>query len=176
MSTTPENAPKPRPAISLPFLVFAAILLVGGYFGGFELMKRNFYNEEESKKKSDVLTMPKDVNLSVRPNLAGGAPPSDSGPKDGERSRQRPGQGDSEEEKDETTSEEPKTTEEPRTAEEPKATEEPKASESGEAAPAGDTPKDGGAAVPADQPAPPPVENPGTPTEGSGEKSGGGNS
>ena len=170
MSTTPENAPKPRPAISLPFLVFAAILLVGGYFGGFELMKRNFYNEEETKKKSDVLTMPENVNLSVRPNLAGGAPPSDSGTKGGGRSGQRPGQGDSEEKKDESTSEEPNT------AEEPKATEEPKAPESGEAAPAGDAPKDGGADAPADQPAPPPVENPGSPSEGSGEKSGGGNS
>ena len=56
MSTTPEDAPKPRPVISIPFLIFAAVLLVGGIFGGPLLMKAYFYREEVSKKNAEKLT------------------------------------------------------------------------------------------------------------------------
>ncbi len=172
MSATPNPEPKNRPVVSLPFMIFALVLLVGGYFGGYELMKQNFYAEEEVKKKSaGALVMPEGAeNIKDRPNLAGGAPPADGGgPKGGDRPSRRPG-GDAEETKDaeEPKAEEPKS-EEPK-AEEPK-TEEPAPAEA-PAAPA-DAPKDGG--TPAEQPAPPPVENPQAPADGGGEKPGGGN-
>jgi hypothetical protein len=179
MSATPNPEPKSRPIVSLPFLIFALVLLVGGYFGGYELMKQNFYAEEEGKKKSaGALVMPEGAeNIKERPNLAGGAPPADGGgPKGGDRPSRRPG-GDAEESKDESEKKEEPKAEEPK-AEEPKA-EEPKAEEPAPAVPAetpaapAEAPKDGGA--PAEQPAPPPVENPQAPAEGGGEKPGGGN-
>ena len=64
----PEPSAKKRSLVSIPFLLFAVALLIGGYFGGPWLMTQVFFLQEQSKvaQGNASFDVPKD-----RPTLAG---------------------------------------------------------------------------------------------------------
>ncbi len=64
----PEPSAKKRSLVSIPFLLFAVALLIGGYFGGPWLMTQVFFLQEQSKvaQGSVSFDVPKE-----RPTLAG---------------------------------------------------------------------------------------------------------
>jgi hypothetical protein len=64
----PEPSTKKRSLVSIPFLLFAVALLVGGYFGGPWLMTQVFFLQEQSKVAQGNVSfdVPKE-----RPTLAG---------------------------------------------------------------------------------------------------------